>query len=408
MVLRGFFPHDVRVEKEARTLSAAGYDVHLLCLGRPGQRERARVGSVTVHRVHREERYDLVRRAVKTVGFLLTLRDVIWRREVSDFVDEVGVDVLHVHDLPLVRTVRGVAAERDLPVVADLHENYPEAARQWRGEMANPRRTIQRTFTPVSRLKRLEREGVQNVDRVLATTPEGRRHYLECGADPDRVHVVSNTVDLETFDDTAAPVRGFDGEFVVAYVGSFGPHRGLETAIDAMPALVERVPHARLLLVGSAGDDAYDRRLRERADATGVGDHVTFTGWVEFADVPRYVAASDVTTVLHRDNPHTATTVPHKLFQYMALGKPVVVTDVGPLERVARTTNAGRVVPPGDGAALSDVLVALADDDGLRYELGANGRAAVRRRYNWATDGERLLDAYEGLLDCRLPARTPA
>ncbi|WP_336338728.1 glycosyltransferase family 4 protein [Haloarcula brevis] len=402
MILRGFFPRDIRVEKEARSLAAAGYDVHLLCLGRPNEREQELVGPLTVHRIHREAQYNAVYRTIKTARYLLTLQDVIWEREISRFVDAAGVDILHVHDLPLVRTAQTVAADRRLPVVADLHENYPEAARQWRKGMASPRRIIQNTFTPITRLKRLEQEAVRHVDRVLATTPEGRRHYVEdCGADPLIVHIVSNTVDLETFDDTATPVPGFEEEFVVSYVGSFGPHRGLETAIDAMPALIESVPNAHLLLVGSAGEDAYDRALRDRVARRGLEDQVTFTGWVDFEDVPRYVAASDVATVLHRDNPHTGTTVPHKLFQYMALRTPVVVSDVDPLARVVDRADAGRIVLDGDTSSLASALASLATDEEMRHELGVNGRAAVRRRYNWRREAERLVAAYQGLTDER-------
>lgn len=394
MVLRKFFPSDVRVEKEARALADAGHEVSLCCLGRPDEPAREQVGPVDVHRVHRRDRYTAPFRTYKTVRYLLTLHDVIWRREIDRFVDRVEPDALHVHDLPLVRTGLDVADERGLPLVADLHENYPEASRQWREGMALPRRLVQRTFTPVSRLKRLERDCVQRADAVLAVTDEGKAHYVEdCGADPATVTVVSNTVDLETFDD-ADPVEGYEDDYVVAYVGSFGPHRGLETAIEAFPDVVDAVPEAKLLLVGAAGGDTYDRRLRDLVDDVGVADRVEFTGWVDFDDVPGYVAASDVCFVLHRENPHTATTVPHKLFQYMALRRPVVVTDVGPLGRVVREFDAGRVVEDGDADDTAEAFLELRDDD-LRERLGANARRAVEERYNWSRDAEALLAAYE-------------
>ncbi|MFC6838478.1 glycosyltransferase family 4 protein [Halomarina ordinaria] len=400
MVLRGFFPHDVRVEKEARALSAAGHDVHLLCLGREEGREPTydRVGPIAVRRIHRRERYTTVQRTAKTVRYLLTLTDVIWRREMARFVEEERLDALHVHDLPLVRTGLAVAEAYDCPLVADLHENYPEAARQWRTGMALPRRTVQTLFTPVPRLKRLERDGVRRADRVLAVTEEGKAHYVaDCGVSPSSVAVVSNTVDLDTFDAETPPVDGYEEEFVLGYVGSFGPHRGLETAIEAMPAVVERVPNARLLVVGSAGEAAYDRHLREVAEETGVGERITFTGWVDFEAVPAHIAAIDLPFVLHRDNPHTATTVPHKLFQYMAMRKPVLVTDVGTLGRVVREADCGRVVADGDSAAVADATVELAEDPALREQLGEHARGAVERTYNWERETATLRGVYRDL-----------
>lgn len=400
MVLRGTYPHDIRVEKEARSLLAAGHEASLCCLAREDGPEplRESVDGVDVRRVPRRDRYSRPYRAAKTVRFLLTLTDVVWRRELDRFVRETGVDALHVHDLPLARTAQSVADEHDLPLVADLHENYPEAARQWRLGMALPRRAIQETFTPYRRLRRLERDCVRRADRVLATTPEGRVHYVEdCDADPDRVTVVSNTVDRRTYDADAVPFGEYDGEFVVGYVGSFGPHRGLEALVDAMPALLERVPDARLLLVGAAGDASYDRALRERAAASGVDDRVTFTGWVDPDDVPRYVATCDVCAVPHAENPHTATTVPHKLFQYMASRKPVLVSDVAPLARVVRDADCGVVVPAGDEAAVAARLADLAGDADRRTRLGANGRTAVEETYNWEREGDRLAAVYRRL-----------
>jgi glycosyltransferase involved in cell wall biosynthesis len=399
MALRAPYPDDVRVLKEARALAADGHEVHLLCLAREGVPEPAteRVGPLTVYRFPQRERYSLLQRAVKTGRFLVTLTDTIWRRELTTFVETVDPDVLHVHDLPLVRTAGQVAAENDLPLVADLHENYPEAARQWRDAMAQPRKAIQQTFTPVRRLKALERDGVRQADHVLAITEEGRRHYIhDCGAHPDSVTVVSNTVDLDHFDGDADPVPGFESEFVIAYVGSFGPHRGLETAIDAMPAIVDRVPNARLLLVGGGGE-SYEHRLRERAQATGVDDHITFTGWVDLDAVPNYVATSDLPVVLHQDTPHTATTVPHKLFQYMAVEKPVAVTDVGTMGRIVREGNAGVVVEAGNADAFAAEVIALAQNPSRAEVLGENARSTVESRYNWAYDAATLRDVYGDL-----------
>ena len=397
MVLRSTYPDDVRVATEARTLAADGHDVHLLCPAGEANAEPGTevVGPITVRRIPMRERYDAVRRTVFAARFLLTVTDVGWRREMDRFVRDVDADVVHVHDLPLVRTARQVADRYDLPLVADLRENYPEAAGQRRPGMALPRRLVQRTFTPVRRLKRLEAHCVRGADRVLAVTEEGRRHYVEdCQADPESVAVVSNTVDRDRFAGDADPVAGYEDEFVLAHVGGFGPHRGLETAIDAMPAVVDRVPNARLLLVGVAREDACERRLRERAAETGVADRITFAGRVDPAEAPRYVAASDLPFVLHRDALHAATTVPHELFRYMAASKPVAVADVGALGRIVREADCGVVVDPEDSVGFADAAVAVAADPDRAETLGENARAAVDSRYNWAYDAATLRDVY--------------
>ena len=392
MLLRGTYPEDIRVRKEAAALREAGHEVYLLCLAGEGI-EPATVDGVAIERIDWDG-YRASIRAVNRASYLFGSFDGIWFRRARRFAAVHGIDVLHVHDLPLVRT--GLRVARSLggiPVVADLHENYPAAMAQYRSERSLVERVRARLLRPVSRIERAEREAVREAEAVVTVVEEAYDHYVEdCGGDPDRAHVVSNTVDLDRIDAlerTPVPEDVPDG-FVVSYVGAFGPHRGIETLIRALSETPEVVS---LLLVG-AGSEASDRRLRRLAASEGVADRVTFTGWVEFEDVPRYIAASDLATVPHRETDHTATTVPHKLFQYMALETPVLVTDVGPLGRIVRETEAGVVVPPENPAAVAAEIAGLMG--GERTDYGENGRRAVETRYSWARDGERLRQVYDG------------
>jgi glycosyltransferase involved in cell wall biosynthesis len=211
------------------------------------------------------------------------------------------------------------------------------------------------------------------------------------------VAVVGNTVDRTHYDADAEPVSGFDDEFTVAYVGKYAPHRGLESVVEAFADVRDAVPEARLLVVGAPGGEDYGRRFDRFVDRVGVRDAVTFTGWVDFEEVPRYVAASDVCLVPHAQTPHTETTIPHKLFQYMASATPVLVSDVAPLERVVSETDAGLVATAGDPNSFAEALVSLGEDPGLRDRLGANGRRAVESTWNWERDAGRLVETYESL-----------
>ncbi|MDZ7746922.1 MAG: glycosyltransferase family 4 protein [Halobacteriales archaeon] len=393
MLLRETYPEDIRVRKEAAALRAAGHEVYLLCLAGEGT-EPAAVDGVAIERIDWDG-YGVPTRAVNRASYLFGSFDGIWFRRARRFAAVHDIDVLHVHDLPLVRTGLWVARSLgDVRVIADLHENYPEAMTQYRSERSLFERVQGRLLRPISRIERAEREAVQKSDALVTVVEEARDHYIaDCDGDPDRVHVVSNTVDLDRIDamaQTPVPEDVPEG-FVVSYVGAFGPHRGLETLIRALPDAPEEVS---LLLVG-AGSSESDRRLRQLAKTEGVADRVTFTGWVDFEDVPRYIAASDLATVPHRETGHTATTVPHKLFQYMALETPVLVTDVGPLGSIVRETESGVVVPPENPTATAETIAGLVGENLTTY--GENGRRAVEEQYNWARDAERLRRVYDGL-----------
>lgn len=403
MALPDAYPPDVRVHKEARALLDAGHGITLLCGGRSGPRREV-IDGVDVIRVYRGGTLPEVRRTASAVSNLVRSVYPNWRRELADVLRDTDADALHVHDLPLLKTALNVAGDHDVPVVADLHENYPEAVRQWRRPvdgrtlLENPRQLAHRLCRPIHRLERLERQCVQGVDRLVTVVEEAERHYVEdCGVPPERTRIVSNVVDLGRFDPSGVePVEHDEEDFRLTYVGGFAPHRGLETAIEAMQPLAERVRQARLVLVGS-GDDAYEQRLRTLAADRDVDDDVTFTGWVDYDAVPAQIAASDVCLVPHDVNPHTNTTVPHKLFQYMAMGKPVLVTDAVPLERIVSGTESGRVVPGGDARAMAEAAAELAENPERADQLGSNGRAAVRSRYNWQREREVLLRMYASI-----------
>lgn len=406
MLLPERFPPDIRVEKEAASLSAAGHSITLLCRGGPAEPVRETIEGIDVRRLRTDRLFAGLGGLLDGVRYVSTAVHPAWVRAVSDIHTTDAIDAIHVHDLPLVKTGLHLGERYRIPVIADLHENYPEAARQiqrmrgWREIARSPDDLVQRVFFAPWRLKRLERDGVRHADRTITVCEEARAHYLrDCDADPSAVKIVSNTVDREVFDSETPPTTAlpFDpaGSFVVSYIGNFTRHRGLDTLIEGFARLAETTSDARLVLVGK-GNDAYVAGLKRLARSLGVRERVQFTGWVDFADVPGYVAASDVCVVPHAPTPHTETTIPHKLFQYMAMGVPVVVTDVPPLSRIVERTQSGLVTPADDGAAMGAVLDELTDAD-RAHELGENGRRAVEREYNWERDGRRLRMLYDEL-----------
>ncbi|EMA49514.1 glycosyltransferase family 4 protein [Halococcus thailandensis] len=405
MLLPERFPPDIRVRKEASALRAAGHSITLLCRGGPTEQSFARLDGIDVERLPADRLFAGLSGMIDGLRYVASAVHPAWQRAVRELDRQNPIDALHIHDLPLVQTGLALGEELDVPVVADLHENYPEAARQiqqmrgW-GEIArDPEALVQRVAFAPWRLKRLERECVRRADRTVTVCEEARAHYIrDCDAEPADVTVVSNTVDLDAFAGDVEPPTTLDHDpdsFVVSYVGNFTRHRGLDTLVEGFAQLVEESPDAELLLVGT-GNDNYVAGLKALARSLGVREQVTFTGWVDFADVPRYLAASDVSAVPHAATAHTETTVPHKLFQAMAMGVPVVASDVAPLARIVGRTDCGLVTPAGDGDALGTALTELTEED-RASDCGENGRAAVEDEYNWARDGQRLCTLYDGL-----------
>lgn len=391
MLLDKPFPPDPRVANEARSLVGAGHAVSLFCLDLGGAPARETIDGVAI------VRYPM-RRAFWKKASALILTVPLYRRwfraRLPGFLRAHRIDALHVHDLPLV--AEGVRAARaaGIPLVADLHENYPAAVRLYAWANRWPGRWL---VSPRA-WEAYEKRVLPQADRIVVVIEEARRRLCELGIglDADRITVVENTVHVEEFESfprDAALRRRLERDFTVTYLGTFDRHRGLEAAIDAVALVRAALPEIRLVLVGTG---SIERELRERARARGVADRVDFEGWQPFARFPSYVRGSRACLIPHLKSAHTDTTIPHKLFHCMLLERPVVATDCAPIARIVRETGAGCIYPSGDAAALAKALLELRDAD-RRRAMGEAGRRAVLTRYRWDVTAERLLALYAGL-----------
>ncbi len=123
---------------------------------------------------------------------------------------------------------------------------------------------------------------------------------------------------------------------------------------------------------------------------------VRLVGEIPFDDVPRYLVAADVVAVPQRATPDTLGQVPAKLFDAMALARPIVSTSVSMIPEIL--DGCGLIVPPGDVAALARMLGALLDEPARAAELGRRARERCELRYSFTAARAVLLPLVESLL----------
>ena len=383
-------PPDIRVEKEAGTLIGAGHEVHLLLEGVRGQEREESYKGMSLER---GVVMGPLREKYHRYTFNFTFRDRIWRRAIEDFASSRRVEALHVHDLPFMGESVSVARKLGLPVVADLHENYPAGLQVWYENTFK-----KRTIYNFRRWARYEREILEEVDAVIAVVGESKERLVRLGLPADKIFVVPNTASRER---ERIPIDGdiverYRGFFVLTYIGGFAPHRGLDTVVRAMPSVKAAAPDARLLLVGDR-NEPYRRYLERLAEESGCADAVEMTGWQPFEKIWSFIEASDVCLVPHARNPHTDTTIPHKIFQYMSAGKPVVVSDCPPLRSVVEDSGGGVWFRYDDPEDFAEKIISLYRDAEGRRGMGEAGRSAFLDRYNWDSTSHELVRLYERL-----------
>lgn len=167
---------------------------------------------------------------------------------------------------------------------------------------------------------------------------------------------------------------GIGGERVVMFLGTPRAHKGIEDLGAAM-RLLERADVV-LAVVGAEPESPLMRRLIEECP------RVRLAGPVPFREVPGFLAAADVVAIPQRDTSDTRGQVPAKLFDAMAMGRPVVSTAVSMIGEVL--DGCGLVVPPGDTGALAGAIGWLLDHPEQAAAFGARARGRCVERYSFA------------------------
>jgi len=389
LIYQGEFPREERIEKTAKSLAANGHTVYLLCndYGTYAARETV-YGDVHIVRVGPAFKSRKLNRILKFPVFL----NPIWIWSLFRVIRKFDMNVLQVIDLPVSPAVLALGRICHLPVLYDMWENYPEALRGW------ARRDWKYLVFKNYKLARaVEKWVTKRVDHIFTVVEEARERLIADGVNPSRVSVVTNGVDLEMFLKTSASVGiSFDpgpDAYKLFYVGDITIERGLDDVVRALRLVRNAVPGVHFYIAGTGKDLP---RLKTIAEGEGVSDLVTFLGFLPFDQIHSYVTKSDLCLVPHVYNDFINTTIPNKLFQYMVLRKPVLVSNAKPLARIVGQCGCGFIFTSGnceDAAAKIIAAYQARHDD----SYGGRGQVCAEQYYTWEVASRELLRVYRGL-----------
>ena len=383
------YPWDVRVEKICDSLLKK-HEVHLVCRN---SKRRARYEYAQGLHIHRlpclPERFGGLNGLIGFPAFF----NPLWIYEIWKTVRRTKADVIVVRDLPLAWTALGVGRLLGLPVVLDMAENYPAMIQDiWDYQGFSVVNFLVRN---PSLIRLVERVSVRRCDHVLAVVEESRTRLMSLGVDSARTSLVINTPTSGRWVESTC-VRGADivrdpRSLTVLYLGLLEWARGIETAIRAIPLVRKRLPHVKLVIVGSGRHEA---DFKQVVAQLGLQDSVQFLGWLDYTKAIEVIKECDIGLVPHHATESWNTTIPNKLFDYMSMGKPVIVSNAKPTKRIVQEEKCGKVFEEQNAEDLSRAILEL-ENEFVRKEMGRNGREAVATKYNWAVDEERLLKALD-------------
>jgi glycosyltransferase involved in cell wall biosynthesis len=239
--------------------------------------------------------------------------------------------------------------------------------------------------------KHIERIILKNASRVIVINERLKDYSVELGADSSNVVVIRAGIDLARYDPNisgrqAREELGIDDDdFVLFFMGWLYDFSGLKEVADDV---LKRNSRFRLLIVGDG--DAFED-LQEIRERSGHRDKVILTGKQPFGRIPELIATADVCLLPAYNNETMRDIVPIKLYEYMAMGKPVISTELpGVMKEFGRGNGVTYVSEPG---LVLSKAVELADSGAMPLE-GKKAREFVQAR-----DWERVVDDFERILE---------
>jgi len=270
-----------------------------------------------------------------------------------------------------------------------MHENYPAALKAFQ-----KKGILNFIFKNYRAAQILEKFCVKRADRLITVIEENSQRLIGLGVEQKKIYLVSNTVDLNTFakkkvDDQI--VKKYEGRFILLYSGFVSPERGLDTVVEGMKHLQEKLPEAKLLIVGNG---IYIPELEQIVRTSHLENMVEFINWPGHENLGSYLEITDVGISPQPNNEHWNNSIPHKLFEYMSQSKPVLVTDAIPLKRIVLETESGLFYRTGDSENFAEIILEIASSE---INFGKNGMKAVKEKYNWENDAQTLIEMYNKL-----------
>mgnify|MGYP000953545706 CR=1 FL=1 len=306
---------------------------------------------------------------------------------------QVRATVLHAHS-PVLNALPALKVGRrlGLPVVYEVRAFWEDAAVDHGSTREG---SLRYRLT-----RQMETHALKKANHVFTICEGLAQDIVARGVPAGKVTVIPNAVDIGAFepggvaDEALKAKLGLSGCTVLGFIGSFYAYEGLDLLVAALPALRQRLPQLRLLLVGGGPQEA---ALKAQAQALGVAEAVVFTGRVPHAEVGRYYDLVDLLCYPRHSMRLTELVTPLKPLEAMAQGRVLLASDVGGHRELIRDGQTGYLFKADDVEALVQRVSTALDERAGWPQLREQGRQFVETERNWTVSTRRYAEPYAQL-----------
>jgi glycosyltransferase involved in cell wall biosynthesis len=384
LIRQGYYPLDPRVRREVDALVRAGHEVEVICLRRPDERRFESQGLVTVHRIpiptRRAGRFNYVIQyaAFFTVASVLVAVLHVRRR----------FDVVQVNSMPDSLVFSAIVPRLlGARVLLDLHECMPEFyAVKFGVGLRHP---------AVRFVAWMEQAAIRFADQVITCTEQMRSAFVSRGGQPDKIDVILNSSDEDEFDPgRATPSTPVPGELRLICHGTVERIFGIDVIVRAVALLKDEIPGLHLDIYG---EGSALPEIQTLIIELGISDRVYLSQrWVPLDQLVRAITDADVGIVALRRDIFRDLTHSNKMFDYITMRKPAIVSRTGSVEAYF-DESCFQMFTAGDERDLARAIRELHDDPELGQQLVSRA-THVNEPYRWPHQRQRYQEIVDRLV----------
>ena len=421
------YPWDVRVEKVCKALQNAGYEVFILARNKGETKQKEIIDGLNIIRVGEKP----------TALTLPVPKNPIWKSAIKDTIKEIQPDLIIVREIMLAEVSAKIGRANSIPVIIDMAENYPACMRDWKKYNQN---FLSRFAVHILKLPDIvEKQAVNLCDGIIVVCDEQiERLATQYNFPASKISVVHNTpipsyfhrhcenphrhcehseanhsdkIDCHAItrnDDTTASVFASETKQTTNNKEIATPttrndsekrnrkilcHHGFLSAEKSITNLLlgfEIAAENNDIELIIAGDGECKNDYEELVAKFRNKNKIHFLGAYDYQTLPQILVQSDIGVVPYQISDFNNYTIHNKVFDYFALGKPVLASTVKPLIRILEETKAGLAMDfsTAKSSAIAIETIINADIE----TMSKNALAAAQNKYNWSVDAKTLCD----------------
>ena len=387
MVTFSPYPGDPRPRRAIDTLVQEGMTVDLVCLGDGASPRQETLKNVNVIRLPIENRRGgKLAYAYQYSAFILISSAIFALRSLVR-----RYDLVYVHNMPDILVLSALVPKMlGAKVILDLHDPMPE--------LMTTIFNLDKDSSSVRLISRLEKWSIGLADFVITVNITCKRIFSSRSCRPEKIGVVMNSPDGAIFPFRAPRAHVLNGgspnkAFTVMYHGSLVERNGLDLAIEALGRVQKIVPNVELRIYGQK--TPFLERVMEAAQQKGVHDAIHYLGAKRLEELVSEIDACDIGVIPNQRNAFTEINTPTRIFEYLALGKPVIAPNTTGI-RDYFGKDSLLFFEPGNPENLADKIAYAFFHRAETTELVKQGQK-VYREHSWPNERAQLVKFVSGL-----------